>query len=119
MEDWRRHIRDEPAERAEQRRRHAETAPVDPSWSGRGRMSRGWELVDDSWAFLRRRPRLLVLPAISAVATGLAALVLFVPTLYLTRDLSAKVSFFIAGAVCAAPFAFISTFFNVAFLAMV
>jgi MFS family permease len=113
MEDWRRHLADESAERLRTRQRYSEKPLAD------GRMARGWRLVDDSWSYLRRRPRLLVLPALSALALSIATLALFVPTLYLTRDLSMKLSYFIAGAVCAGPFIFISTFFNVGFLSMV
>ena len=76
-------------------------------------------LVGQSWRYLRREPRLFVLPAISSLATAIAALAIFAPALYLTRDARMEISLLVATAVSAGPFIFISTFFNVGFLAMV
>jgi hypothetical protein len=84
-----------------------------------GRMSRGWRLVDASWSYLRHRPRMLALPVLSAAAMTLAALIIFLPVLALTRDAPEKVSLFLATTAAALPFTFITTFFNVGFLSMV
>jgi hypothetical protein len=86
-----------------------------------GRTARGMRLVDEAWQFLRAHPRLLALPALSALATTIAALVLFLPSFVWAEQqgLTPKLSAFVGLAAAALPFTFIATFFNVAFLAMV
>jgi hypothetical protein len=76
-------------------------------------------LLGLSWDLLSERPKLLVLPAVGALATTIAALVIFLPILWWTRALPAKVSVVIATTAAALPFTVISTTSNVAFLAMV
>lgn len=91
-----------------------------PITDGReGRIGRGWRLLEQSWSLLSERPRLFVLPLVSAALTTLAALAIFVPVALLASDeLSYKVALLIAGAASAVPFIFISTYLNVAFLGM-
>lgn len=91
---------------------------VGPSES-QGRISRGFRLLGQSWRHLREEPRLLVLPAISAVALTIAIVSIFVPVLWLTEDWSMGWTMFVGGLAIAMPWIFISTFLNVAFLAMV
>jgi Family of unknown function (DUF6159) len=86
---------------------------------GEGRIARSWRLIGRSWDLLSARPRLLVMPAVSAVAITIAALVIFLPVLWWTRHLPSKVSVVIASAAAGLPFTIISTTTNVAFLAMV
>lgn len=86
---------------------------------GEGRIARSFRLLGQSWEFLRERPRLMIIPVISAVATTIGALVIFAPILVLTHEASFKVSFFIATAVTLFPFTFVATYLNVAFLGMV
>jgi Family of unknown function (DUF6159) len=89
--------------------------PLDPD---EGRISRSWRLIGRCWDVLTERPRLLVMPAVSALATAIAAVAILVPMLWWTRGLPAKVSVVIATAVAALPFTLISTTTNVALLAM-
>jgi hypothetical protein len=77
------------------------------------------EMLSQSWRFLRGRPRLLVIPAISMVATTLVLAAFELPALYLGRHQSWSLETFIGGTAAVLPLTFISVFFNVAFLEMV
>lgn len=87
--------------------------------AGEGRIARSWRLLGRCWELLSRRPRLLVLPAVGALSITIAALIIFLPILWWTRELPYKISVVIATAAAALPFTLISTVTNVAFLAMV
>jgi hypothetical protein len=89
-----------------------------PAKNEGGRMARGLAALGEAWDFLRERPRLMVIPLLSAASIAVAALLIFAPILLLTGDLPFKVSIFIATAATALPFTFAGTFFNVAFLCM-
>jgi hypothetical protein len=84
-----------------------------------GRISRGFDMLGRSWDYLSEYPRLVALPAIAAAATALAALLIFVPVLFLTDGWDGRLSMAAASTAAALPFTFISTFFNVGFLGMV
>jgi hypothetical protein len=88
--------------------------------NGSGRISKGFRTLGTSWDLLKRRPVLLVLPAISAAAVTIAAYAIFVPVLYLDHDLlPGKLAVVAAGAAVALPFTLITTFCNVGFVTMV
>jgi hypothetical protein len=76
-------------------------------------------MLGRSWDYLSEYPRLVALPAIAAAATAVAALLIFVPVLFLTDDWDGRLSMATASSAAALPFTFISTFFNVGFLGMV
>jgi Family of unknown function (DUF6159) len=80
-----------------------------------GKMERGWRLTRESWSVVRLRPALLLIPAVSFLATAAAAVLLLGPW---SLDIMAHHSrgrLFVDGAVCAYPFTLISTSCNVAF----
>ena len=89
--------------------------------SERGRVATGSDLLTQCWEFLRARPGLLWLPGLSAAATTLAALVIFVPVLLWTEQqgVSGKIAVFIATSAAAFPCTFIAVYFNVGFLHLV
>lgn len=95
--------------------------PPVPGGPGEARMARGSRLAGESWSFLRARPRLLWLPALSAVTVTLAAVAIGLPTLAVAVDAGAsyKVALFAVAAACAFPLTVLTTYFNVAFLTMV
>ena len=80
-----------------------------------GRIARGWRLTRQSWSVVRVRPGLLVLPAVSAAFTLAAAALLLGPWSLDVIGHHSRGRLFVDGAVCAYPFTFISTYFNVAF----
>jgi hypothetical protein len=86
-----------------------------------GRMARGLYLLRRSWGFLRDRPRLLVLPFVSAALVTAAVLLIAVPTLIFVRGRGddAWIALALLTAVAAVPVTALATFFNVAFLSMV
>jgi Family of unknown function (DUF6159) len=83
-----------------------------------GKMERGWRLTRESWSVVRLRPALLVVPALSALATGAAAVLLLGPWSLDILAHHSRERIFVDAAVCAYPFTAISTFFNVAFTAL-
>jgi hypothetical protein len=89
------------------------------SGDGEGRIAGGLHVLGRCWEILRARPRLMVLPALSALATTLAALAVFLPARSWTHGLPDRVSLGIACAIAALPFTLIATTANVAFLALV
>jgi hypothetical protein len=84
-----------------------------------GRITRGMRLSGLAWRVLRERRSLWILPAISTVATAIAAVAIFLPVLDATRTEASRVSMFAAMAAAALPLSLISTFFNVGFLHVV
>jgi hypothetical protein len=86
-----------------------------------GRIARGFRLLGESWRYLRARPRLLVLPGMSAVLLAAAAVAIGVPTAVLSDrlDLPTQLVIFLVGSVVTFPLTVIATFLNVAFLLMV
>jgi hypothetical protein len=84
-----------------------------------GRLDRSMRLIRESWRFLRRRPKLLVLPGLAALGTALASVVVLLPVLYWTRHLPGRLPLMVAMAVTLLPLTLVTTFFNVGFLAMV
>lgn len=82
-------------------------------------LDRGWAIVEASFRYLRRRPRLLGVAGLGVVATTCAALAVFVPVLLTLHDSSMKLAFFVASLISGFPLTFIATFFNVALLSMV
>jgi hypothetical protein len=89
----------------------------EPHPSRPGRIDRSWSLLDQSWRFLRARPALLVLPAISVAATTLAVAAVSVPALVLTD--AGVATLVVAVGVASLLCGFISAFCNVGFLSMV
>jgi len=80
-----------------------------------GKMQRGWRLTRESWSVVRLRPGLLVIPAVSFLATAVAAVVLLGPWSLDVIDHHSRERMFVDAAICAYPFTLISTFCNVAF----
>jgi hypothetical protein len=83
---------------------------------GEGRIGRGFRLLRESFAFLRERPRMLVLPALSALLTAFATVLL--TAVALKVDDGSGLGLGVVVALGSFPITAISTFFNVAFLAM-
>src|SRR5690349_6522684 len=84
-----------------------------------GRIARSWRLLGRCWGLLSARPRLLIMPALSAACLTVAALAIFLPVLWWARGLPDKVAVVIATTASLLPITLISTTANVAFLAMV
>jgi hypothetical protein len=84
--------------------------------NGEGRIRRGWRLLGQSTEFLRERPRMLALPALSAVLLGAAGAVLALTALQIGDGRGW--AFFVVYAVAGFPLAVVANFLNVAFLAM-
>jgi hypothetical protein len=83
-----------------------------------GRIARGWRLTLQSWTVVRLRPGLLVIPAVSGAFTLVAAVVLLGPWSLDLIDHHSRSRLLLDTAVCAYPFTFIGTYFNVAFYAL-
>lgn len=83
-----------------------------------GKMARGWRLTRESWSVVRTRPGLLVIPALAAVMTIVAAVLLLGPWSLDILGHHSRTRVFIDLAICSYPFTVISTFFNVAFAAL-
>ncbi|HEY2788447.1 MAG TPA: DUF6159 family protein [Gaiellales bacterium] len=83
-----------------------------------GKIARGWRLTRQSWSVVRLRPGLLGLPAGSAVFTLAAAVLLLGPWSLDVIDHHSRGRLFVDTAVCAYPFTFIGTYFNVAFYSL-
>jgi hypothetical protein len=81
-----------------------------------GRIGTGWRLAVKSWNVVEGDRSLLVLPALSLVATLAAALVLFVPAAYFADQDHSHWPFIIAAVIGAYPLTFIATYFGVAFV---
>lgn len=84
--------------------------------SGEGRIRRGFRLLGQSVRFARTRPRMLVLPLVSALCLSASCALLGLAALALGDG--SQWAFAIAFVAGAFPLTVISTFFNVAFLAM-
>jgi len=84
-----------------------------------GRIGRGWRLSSKSWNVIQSDRALLVLPLVSVVTTLLAATVIFAPASYYAVHDHSRAPFIVAVVLAAYPLTFISTFFNVAFVAVV
>lgn len=84
-----------------------------------GRMARGWRLSSKSWNVIQGDRVLLALPLLSILTTLLAAAIIFVPASYYAVHDHSRVPFIAAAVIGAYPLTFISTFFNVAFVAAV
>jgi hypothetical protein len=84
-----------------------------------GRISRGWQLSGKSWNVIQSDRALLVLPLLSVVTTLFAAAIIFAPASYYAVHDQSHVPFVLAAVIGAYPLTFISTFFNVAFVAVV
>jgi hypothetical protein len=83
-----------------------------------GKMQRGWRLTCESWSVVRLRPSLLVIPALSAAMTILAAALLLGPWSLDAIAHHSRERMFVDAAICAYPLTFIATYFNVAFYAL-
>jgi hypothetical protein len=83
-----------------------------------GKMERGWRLTRESWSVVRLRPGLLLIPALSFLATAAAAVLLLGPWSLDVLGHYSRGRLFVDGAVCAYPFTLISTYCNVAFAAL-
>jgi hypothetical protein len=83
-----------------------------------GRIARGWRLTRQSWSVVRLRPGLLAIPAVSGAFTLVAAVVLLGPWSLDLVGHHSRGRVFLDAAVCAYPFTFIGTYFNVAFYAL-
>ena len=83
-----------------------------------GKMARGWRLTRESWSIVSLRPGLLVIPAVSAVATAIAAVALLGPWSLDAIGHHSRERMAVDAAICAFPFTLISTFCNVAFAAL-
>jgi hypothetical protein len=83
-----------------------------------GKIARGWRLTCESWSVVRRRPGLLVIPAVSAAFTLAAAVILLGPWSLDLVGHHSRSRFLLDAAVCAYPLTFIGTYFNVAFYAL-
>jgi hypothetical protein len=86
-----------------------------------GRIARGFRLLGESWRYLRARPRLLVLPGMSAVMLAAAAAAIGILTAVLADrlDMPTQLAIFLVVSVVTFPLTAIATFLNVAFLLMV
>jgi hypothetical protein len=84
-----------------------------------GRFDRSLRLLEVAWGYLWKRPRLLALPAIGTLCLIVAAAAIYLPFFALIPDWDAKVETALATALLSVPLTFITTTFNVAFLAMV
>jgi hypothetical protein len=85
----------------------------------RGRIRRGIWLTRKAWTLLSGRRALWALPVASALTLALAAVVLLAPMVVLVGDHRRTGPLIAAIVVAGFVFTFISTYFNVAFLAMV
>lgn len=83
-----------------------------------GKMARGWRLTRESWSVVRRRPSLMVIPALAAVMTIAAAALLLGPWSLDAIAHHSRERVFVDAAICAYPLTFIATYFNVAFYAL-
>lgn len=81
-------------------------------------MARSIRIVGESWRYLRKRPRLLVLPLVSALA-AIGAMLIFLPVRGALHGVSERPRDLVAGAVMALPLTFVTVFCNVGFLTMV
>jgi hypothetical protein len=81
-----------------------------------GRIARGLRLVRQSLVFLRQRPGMLALPALSGVVITISGALFAAAAIGL--DDGSGWGFAIAAALAAFPLTAMATFFNVAFLAM-
>jgi hypothetical protein len=86
---------------------------------GEGRIARGWRLLGQSWDFLRERPRLMVLPLISAIIGLTIYAAIGLPVYEALGGVDDRARIFLAFAAATWPASFVATFFGVAFLAMV
>jgi hypothetical protein len=84
---------------------------------GEGRIRRGMRLVRGCIAFLRQRPRMVALPAISALLSAIVTGLVTAVSLTIDED-GSGLGLAVAVAIGFFPVTVIATFFNVAFLAM-
>jgi Family of unknown function (DUF6159) len=86
--------------------------------SGGGRFARGWRLARLSWNIVERDRSLLALPALMLAACVGAFAVFFLPLAVVASDSGSRMPLLAAAVLIAYPLNFISTFFGVAFVAV-
>jgi Family of unknown function (DUF6159) len=84
-----------------------------------GRIKRGWQMSAKSWNVVQGDWALLALPLLSMATTLVAAAIIFAPASYYAVHDHSRAPFILAVVIGAYPLTFISTFFNVAFVAVV
>ena len=86
--------------------------------NGGGRIRRGWRLSRKSWEIVEHDRSLLTFPALSLLATIVAAILIFGPFAVWAEQSGSHWPFVIGGAVAAFAFNLIATYCGVAFVAV-